>query len=423
MNVQVTPSKLTENTVDMLYQNEELEKREEAINNVRLNAPGWFAEVFEFMIKDLNRISTVSSEVATYKAQCDRNTTEIQDLQQKVELLEKRNIELEEHIQRLETYSRKNNLLIKGLPETGPDEDVVQISKNFLANTLKLQNPGDIILQAAHRLGKPPHLQAKSARRPRGIIVHCLSLSDRSNTWRNRFKLKGSPFILTEDFPPPIQAKRRKLEPFFKAAKRHRSVGKCSLQGDVLIIDGQKYTVDTLDSLPHGLNTANLGRCSEKRLQYCDGTAFFGRDSFLSNFHPCRIEEGNLTFPTVEHYFQYKKALYFQDDRTALAIYKACSPAQAKALSYQIKDFDLELWKSVASQNMLKACTKKFQQNDELGQKLKETTGILVEANPKDTFFHVVSYFKTLTWITTQGGREKIYWVTFLAKCGPHCSN
>ena len=111
------------------------------------------------------------------------------------------------------------------------------------------------------------------------------------------------------------------------------------------------------------------------------------RICFLSNFHPCRIEEGNLTFPTVEHYFQYKKALYFQDERTASAIYKARSPAQAKALSYQIKDFDLELWKSVASQNMLKACTKKFQQNDELGQKLKETTGILVEANPKDTFF------------------------------------
>ena len=176
--------------------------------------------------------------------------------------------------------------------------------------------------------------------------------------------------------------------------------------------------MDTLDSLPHGLNTANHGRCSEKRLQYCDGMVFFGRDSFLSNFHPCRIEEGNLTFLTVEHYFQYKKALYFQDERTASAIYKARSPAQAKALSYQIKDFDLELWKSVASQNMLKACTKKFQQNDELGQKLKETTGILVEANPKDTFFHVVCHFKTLTWITTQGGREKMYWETFLANAG-----
>ena len=58
----------------------------------------------------------------------------------------------------------------------------------------------------------------------------------------------------------------------------------------------------------------------------------------------------------VEHYFQYKKALYFQDEETASAIYKACLPAQAKALSYHRKDFDLELWKSVAAQNMLKAC-------------------------------------------------------------------
>ena len=304
-----------------------------------------------------------------------------------MESLEKRNSDLEEHVQRLETYSRKNNLLIKGIPETGPNEDAVQISKDFLANNLKLQNPENVVLQAAHRLGKPPHLQSKSVRRPRDIIVRFLSLSDRNNAWRNRFNLKGSAFILAEDFPPEIQEKRRKLDPFFKAAKRHRSVGKCNLQGDVLVIDGHKYTVDTLDSLPYGLNIANRGRYSEKRLQLCDGIAFFGRDSFLSNFHPCKIDEGNLTFPTVEHYFQYKKALYFKDEKTASAIYKARSPAQAKAFSYQIKDFDAELWKSVASQNMFKACTQKFQQNHELGQKLKETTGVLVEANPKDTYF------------------------------------
>ena len=80
MNVQVTPSKLTENTMDMLEQNEELEKREKAIDNVRKNAPGWFAGVFEFMITDLNRINLVSNEVATYKAKCDKNAVEIKEL-------------------------------------------------------------------------------------------------------------------------------------------------------------------------------------------------------------------------------------------------------------------------------------------------------------------------------------------------------
>ena len=36
---------------------------------------------------------------------------------------------------------------------------------------------------------------------------------------------------------------------------------------------------------------------------------------------------------------------------------------------------------------MYNACIKKFQQNPELSKKLKKTSGILVEANPKDNFF------------------------------------
>ena len=79
----------------MLSQKEEFEEREEAIINVKGNTPDWFAAVFGFMMKDLNRISTVSMEVDTYKAQCETNSKEIKELCQKVDTLEKRNVELE----------------------------------------------------------------------------------------------------------------------------------------------------------------------------------------------------------------------------------------------------------------------------------------------------------------------------------------
>ena len=46
-----------------------------------------------------------------------------------------------------------------------------------------------------------------------------------------------------------------------------------------------------------------------------------------------------------------------------------------------------ELWEPVAVQTMYKACALKFNQNPQLAEKLKQTNGNLVEANPKDKFF------------------------------------
>ena len=111
---------------------------------MKRNAPDWFAAVFYFMMKDLNRISTVSMEVATYKAQCETNSKEIKELCQKVDTLEKRNVELEANIQKLETYSKKNNLIIKGVAEKGPKEDAMSLTMDFLANNLIFDNPGNI---------------------------------------------------------------------------------------------------------------------------------------------------------------------------------------------------------------------------------------------------------------------------------------
>ena len=71
-------------------------------------------------------------------------------------------------------------------------------------------------------------------------MVGFVCINDRNNAWKNRFNLKGSAYILAEDFPPLIQSKHKKLEPFFKAARKHRSIHNCELHGDVLIIEGKK---------------------------------------------------------------------------------------------------------------------------------------------------------------------------------------
>ena len=159
---------------------------------------------------------------------------------------------------------------------------------------------------------------------------------------------------------------------------------RCQLNQDILVINSKKFTVDSIDSLPYGAKDVNP---SENDFQNGRGVAFFGKFSFMSNFHESPFTENGVTYKTVEPYYQCKNAKYFKDDTTATAIMRSRTPNQAKALSYKINDYDAELWQPVARHTMYKACLMKFQQNPILGLKLKKTSGIIVEANPKDKLF------------------------------------
>ena len=366
-NLQVTPVKVnmadSQEDIDFIPQDSD-SNREKAIQAVKDNALPWFGAVFDFILKDLSIISSHTKEVASCKEECRQQRLKIETLNKRVADLETKNQTLEDHISKLEDYSRKNNLLIKGIPETGPNEKVMDIVLHFFMDSLKMQNT-NVRISAVHRIGKPPHLNPTSLKKPRDIIVRFESISDRDLVWKNRFQLKNSPLILCEDFCNATEEKRKLMKPFFQAARRHPKVKKCFLNRDLLNINGTSYTADKMHSLPYGLKDVNL---SEKSLND-GGTAFYGKSSFLSNFHPSPIHDGGNNFPTVEHLYQYKKAVFFQDNHTALEILHAKTPNKAKALSYRINDFVAELWQPMAVQTLYKACALKFQQNPDLAKK------------------------------------------------------
>ena len=155
------------------------------------------------------------------------------------------------------------------------------------------------------------------------------------------------------------------------------------LKQDCLIINSKSY-YDDLQSLPFNLTNV---RVSEKKLNGIEGTAFFGKESYLSNFYPCSFIEKNQTFDCVERYYNYRKALYFNDEETANEILKAKTPNKVKALGYKVKHFNQTMWHLVDTQTMFNGCAMKFQQNHDLATCLKNTKGMLIEANPKDTYF------------------------------------
>ena len=104
---------------------------------------------------------------------------------------------------------------------------------------------------------------------------------------------------------------------------------------------------------------------------------FRGKYWFLSNFYESPIEDENITYPTVEHYFQAQKTLNREEK---LKIAKATKPAKAKKIGRQVnlrKD-----WEDIKLQVMEKALRLKFQ-NPDLRKKLIATGDEeLIEGNP-----------------------------------------
>lgn len=97
---------------------------------------------------------------------------------------------------------------------------------------------------------------------------------------------------------------------------------------------------------------------------------------FLSNFYPSEIIVDNITFPTVEHYFQAMKTV---NQSEIIKIAEALTPGEAKRLGRRVH---LRVdWESIKNEVMLNGLRKKFS-IPELKDKLLATKEeYLVEGN------------------------------------------
>lgn len=82
---------------------------------------------------------------------------------------------------------------------------------------------------------------------------------------------------------------------------------------------------------------------------------FDGKFDFLSNFYPSMITDGEIWFPTVEHYYQAAKAKNKEDYK---AIAAAPTPGKAKKLG---REAEIRAdWEEVKDDIMLEALRQKF---------------------------------------------------------------
>lgn len=95
--------------------------------------------------------------------------------------------------------------------------------------------------------------------------------------------------------------------------------------------------------------------------------------NILSNHADTPIQVEGVTFPTLEHYYQWSKARVFGDAEIQGKILKTASSKSAKTYGHKVKDFKEDEWMEKKDEIMRIGLRAKFTQNKEAQAKLLET--------------------------------------------------
>jgi ribA/ribD-fused uncharacterized protein len=110
----------------------------------------------------------------------------------------------------------------------------------------------------------------------------------------------------------------------------------------------------------------------------------------FSNMHDASIQIDGMTFPTVEHYFQWSKAKMFGDNEAQAKIMKTASPKSVKSYGKKVKNFDEEAWNEKKDAVMRTAVKAKLMQHPDILTKLRETgTRPIGEADPRSKYWGI----------------------------------
>lgn len=99
---------------------------------------------------------------------------------------------------------------------------------------------------------------------------------------------------------------------------------------------------------------------------------------------------GDISYTSAEHWMMAEKARLFNDTEIADAILNVKSPAEAKKLGREVKNFDEAKWNEKRYDIVLRGTWHKFDQHPALKQFLIQTNDrVLVEASPVDAIWGI----------------------------------
>ena len=364
-------------------------------------------------------VDTVHADYTDLKQTIAKQTsTTTQDLSRKIESnvkqltsiavenksLCKENKELLDRLTKLELVQLSNNIIITGIQEGpfGPYHTTKLRVQEMIATTI---DSGDITadLETAKKVEITGFSRVRKYKhnRARPVSVTFKLHDDKELFLSCKCKLPAGIYT-NEEYP--IQKTQDKLLPILKLAKSLPAYHeKSGLDGDKLLINGTRYSVDELDRLPTEIAAYKAAEKSND-----SHIVFAGELSPYCNFHPSSFTIKGQTYHSSEQYIQYQKALTFGDSYVANKILSADTAIECKRLSYQINGVDADHWRNDGYDICYEGVKQKFLQNDNLLSMLKTTAPkILVEATPHRLWgtgisLHDNSTLDTCKW-TSQG--------------------
>lgn len=325
----------------------------------------------------------INDEVNYLKFTCDRLVNE--------------NKQLKQHTNKLENYSRRNNVVIRGIPESRGESNAECADKVKNILRTKLMIPEDtvrkMVFVRCHRLGgygnkNRKHNQIGEMQQKRPIIVRFANHSDKSMVWGARGQFTDASVFISENYSADTEFKRRKLYAIYKKAKNmDRFKMKSSLNGDVLVLDSVRYTVDDLCSLPDELNPRQFSEKSSD-LYLIFGGIHSDHNPF-SNWFPCRITYKGHSFNNLEQAYQYAKATYAKDAISAMQLVYTTDPRAAKDIGSKVKGLTGTNWETDKYDIMKELVMIKFTENRDLKKELLDTGNKILAESGHDQHYAI----------------------------------
>ena len=112
--------------------------------------------------------------------------------------------------------------------------------------------------------------------------------------------------------------------------------------------------------------------------------------SCLSQWFPCTFVIDGARYASAEHFMMAEKARLFRDDEALARVLDAKTPAEAKAVGREVRNFDPAAWDGARFEAVVRGNVAKFGQHDGFNAFLRGTRKkVLVEAAPRDRIWGI----------------------------------
>ena len=146
----------------------------------------------------------------------------------------------------------------------------------------------------------------------RPISITFTHRDDKESLMKGKKNLPPGVYV-NNKFPLHVKKNRDCLHPIIRLAKSNPMYkDKCRFEGEALLINGIRYTVNDISKLPEDLAAY---KAAEK--SHTERLAFHGEWSPISNFHNVPFIVNGQRYKSSEHWIQFQKAPLFSDSHTA----------------------------------------------------------------------------------------------------------